>query len=135
MLYATYAEYRANGGTAQEREVLPLLAASSDAIDALTFNRIVVIGWDKLTEFQRERITRACCIQADFLYENGDAVDSAMTHYSINGVTMEFGNAALYRIVDGVAFSNRAYSLLVQTGLMSRLARGREVEPCGGRAW
>ena len=48
---------------------------------------------------------------------------------------MEFGNAALYRVVGGVAVSNEAYRLLARSGLTCLLARGREVEPCGGRAW
>lgn len=135
MAYADFAYYVEQGGTGAERDILPLLDAASDAIDALTFNRIRATGWERLTEYQRELVMKACCKQADFLYENADAVGSAMSRYSINGVTMEFGNAALYRLVGGVAVSSAAYRLLVQSGLTALLARGREVEPCGGRAW
>lgn len=135
MAYADYATYKANGGTAPERDILPMLDAASDAIDALTFDRINAIGWDRLTERQRDLVERACCLQADFLLDNGDAVYSAMTRYSINGVTMEFGNAALYRVVGGVAVSNQAWRLLMRTGLACLMARGREVEPCGGLGW
>lgn len=135
MAYADYAYYVEQGGTGAQRDILPLLDAASDAIDALTFDRIRAIGWERLTDFQRDLVMRACCKQADFLYDNADAVGSAMTRYSINGVTMEFGNAALYRVVGGVAVSNEAYRLLARSGLTCLLARGREVEPCGGRAW
>ena len=135
MAYADYAYYVGQGGSATERDILPLLDAASDAIDALTFDRIRAIGWERLTEFQQQCVMKACCKQADFLYDNADAVDSAMSRYSINGVTMEFGNAALYRLVGGIAVSNAAYRLLMQSGLTALLARGREVEPCGGLAW
>ena len=135
MAYATYADYVETGGTGAERDVLPMLDAASDAIDALTFNRIPAIGWERLTDFQRGKVVKACCKQAAFLYENEDAVASAMSRYSINGVSMEFGNAALYRVVGGVPVSNEAYRLLAQTGLTCLMARGSEVEPCGGRAW
>ena len=135
MAYADYSFYRDNGGTAPEKDVLPMLEAASDAVDALTFDRIAAIGWDRLAERQRDLVMRACCAQADFLLENGDAVRSAMEHYSINGVTMKFGNAALYRIVGGVAVCNDAWKLLARTGLACLMARGREVEPCSGLGW
>ena len=134
-MYADFAYYKANGGTVSEREITPKLQAASDNVDALTFYRINGIGWDKLTAFQRSQIQRACVVQADFLYDNEDAVASAMSEYAINGVRMKFGNAALYSIIEGVPFSNAAMSLLVSTGLTTRMALGREVEPCYIPVW
>lgn len=128
-MYADYAYYEQTyGGTAAEEDITPKLQAASDAIDVLTFSRINAIGWEKFTKFQQDKILRACCIQADFLFENADAVESAMTHYSINGVTMEFGNASLYQVIDGTAISNAAYSLLKLTGLASRFIYPPEVD-------
>ena len=134
-MYADYAYYKANGGMVSEREITPKLATASDNIDVLTFYRIHGIGWEKLTKFQQAQIKKACCTQADFLYDNEDAVNSALEHYSINGVTMKFGNAALYEIVQGVPFSNAAMGLLRSTGLATRMALYREVEPCYFRDW
>lgn len=128
-MYLDYATYQAMGGTLPEADVLPKLREASDTIDTLTFNRITALGWDRLTEFQREKVSAACFHQAEFLVENADAVQSAMTEYSINGVTMKFGNAALYTLRSGVPVDNMAWSLLKQTGLTSRMATYREVEP------
>ena len=119
-------EWHGELGTA---EVAPLLEEASAAIDAVTFCRIVAVGWDRLTEFQQDRVRRACCVQADFLHENADAVRSALTSYSINGVSMEFGNAALYEVVGGTPVANAAMALLRQTGLASLMAYPQEVRP------
>lgn len=128
MSYADWTYYfEVYGGTAEESVITPKLQLASDAIDAVTFSRINAVTWEKLTEFQQACIQRACCVQADFLNENADAVESAMSHYSINGVTMEFGNAALYTVINGTAMSNAAYSLLKQTGLTSLIAYPPEV--------
>lgn len=135
-MYADYAYYRDEfGGEAAQEAIEPKLEAASDTIDALTFGRIEARGFDSLTQFQQGKVKRACCMQAAFLLENADAVESAMTSYAINGVSMEFGNAALYCVVDGVPVSNMAKKLLEQTGLSCRLAYGREVDSCVGPVW
>lgn len=127
-MYADYGDYVDCGGTATVEEITPYLAKAQDDIDALTFSRIVAIGWDNLTGFQQSMVCRAVCAQADFLRENGDAVESAMSSYAINGVSMTFGNAALYTIQDGVAVSNRAMGYLRRTGLPALIAYPREVD-------
>ena len=128
-MYADWEWYALEyGGTGLQEDVEPELEAASDAIDALTFSRIHAVGWDRLTDFQKGCVRMACCAQADFALQNADAVQSAMTRYSINGVTMEFGNAALYTIVDGQAMSNRALGHLRRSGLMSLMAYPPEVD-------
>lgn len=127
-MYADYGDYVECGGTASEEEITPMLARAEDDIDSLTFSRIVAIGWDNLTGFQQSMVCRAVCAQADFLLENGDAVDSAMASYAINGVSMEFGNASLYQLRDGVAVSNRAMGFLKRSGLASLMAYPPEVD-------
>lgn len=129
-MYVDYETYVANGGTASEQDITPKLATASDNVDALTFYRIRRKGWDALTEFQREQLERAIVVQAEFLYENADAVESAMEEYSINGVTMKFGNKALYSIESGIPINNVALTLIQSTGLASRMATYSEVEPC-----
>lgn len=129
-MYLDYETYVSLGGTLTEEEITPKLATASDNVDALTFYRINAKGWDKLTEFQQSQILKACKEQADFLYYNADAVESAMSSYSINGVSMTFGNASLYSVVSGVPIANSALALLNATGLTCRMATYEEVEPC-----
>ena len=128
-MYADWAYYSGEyGGTATQQAITPMLNAANDACDALTFSRIIAIGWENLTELQQDLIQRFCCAQADFLLENGDAVNSAMQSYSINGVSMTFGNPALYSIQNGVAVSNAAFELLKRTGLTSLMFYPPEVD-------
>lgn len=128
MAYADWTYYSEEFGGAGEQAVIePMLVRASDAVDALTYCRINAIGWDALTEFQREKVRRACCLQADFLAGNAEALESPLESYSINGVAMSFGNAALYTLVGGVPVANSALSLLRATGLTARLFHPSEV--------
>ena len=128
MPYADWTYYSETyGGTASEEEAEPMLERASDAVDSVTFSRINAIGWERLTAFQQDLVRKACCIQADFLMENGDAVETALSAYSINGVSLQFGNDALYKVVGGTAMDNRAYSMLQRTGLAALMAYPREV--------
>lgn len=123
--YVTAEEYAEMGfETIDDEEVLEryLLDASRN-IDTLTFNRIVACGFDKLTEFQQEIVKIVVCRQADFLYENADAIASILDSYSINGVSMRFGTGFNAVVVNGIPTQNTVYSLLMQTGLCCRLAR------------
>lgn len=95
-----------------------LIKASRD-IDTLTFNRIVG-RFDDLTDFQKEIIKAVVCEQADFLYENNDALTSILSSYDINGVRMVFGGGAYASVENGVPIENATYSLLMQTGLCWR---------------
>ena len=121
-MYATYADYQARGGVQPQGVIAPLLQRASDDCDALTFGRVAHLGFDNLTEFQQAQIKAFCCEQADFLEANADAVESAMEAYAINGVSMKFGNAALYSVRSGLPVSNRAWALLEATGLTARCA-------------
>lgn len=98
------------------------LKRASRHIDSLTYNRIVGIGFENLTEFQQEVIQEVCCQQAEFEYENADDIDSILQSYSINGVSAQFGNGWNTHVENGVMMRADVYSLLVQTGLCCRLA-------------
>lgn len=128
-MYLDYETYQSMGGTLAEADALSVLQRASDDVDALTFSRIVKLGWDKLTEFQQQKVLAFCKEQAEFLFNNADAVESALTSYAINGVTMQFGNDALYSVVNGSPVSNRALALLRPTGLASQMVYQDEVHP------
>ena len=97
-----------------------MLTEASRNIDTLTFNRIVSIGFDKLTEFQQQIIKDVVCKQASFLYENANVLSSILDKYTINSVSMEFGNGVNVEVADGVPILRSVYSLLEQTGLCWR---------------
>ena len=123
--YVTLEEYENMGFElfGEEDEVQRGLITASRHIDTLTFNRIVAIGFENLTEFQQDIIKEVTCRQAIFEYENADEIESVLSGYTINGVTARFGDGAGVQTVDGVTISRSNYSFLQQTGLCCRLAR------------
>ena len=118
----TYAKMCSNGEIPEEKRNDFLLQASRN-VDSLTYNRIVGRGFENLTMFQKEMIQEVVCRQADFLYENQDVMNTILTSYSINGVSVQFGNSWNVKIQNGVAMKMEVYQLLCQTGLCCRLAR------------
>lgn len=128
MVYEAYAtkeqyccEYK--GETVPEREIEKRLKKASRHIDTLTCNRIVRWGFSNLTPFQQEIIKEVCCMQADFEYENVDMLESILSGYSINGVSVQFGDSGNIYTQDGVITSREIYFYLSQTGLCCRLLR------------
>ncbi len=100
------------------------LKKASRHIDSLTFNRIVAAGFNNLTLFQQELITEVTCRQALFEHENEDLINTVLSSYSINGVSMGFGRDSWNLTVEnGVAMQKDLYSFLKQTGLCCRVLR------------
>lgn len=121
--YAKKAEYLREYNTIPEDEIEKRLKLASRHIDSLTFNRILGQGFNSLTEFQREIITEVCCDMAQFEYENEDMINSIFQQYSINGVTMSFGNSWNVMLQNGIAIKRDVYEKLCQTGLCCRRVR------------
>lgn len=94
-------------------------------IDTLTYNRIVAIGFENLTEYQQGVIRECACLMADWETENADYINSMLSSYSLNGASMSFtGNSASAVVVSGVAVSREIYSHLQKCGLCTRSLRG-----------
>ena len=122
--YVTASEYTEMGySTVPSEDLTKMLTEASRNVDNLTFNRIVAIGFDKLTDFQQSIIKEVVCKQADFLYENADAISSILDSYSINGVSMNFGSGFNVDVSDGIPIQRTVYSILKQSGLCWRGAR------------
>lgn len=122
--YVTASEYAELGyDVLPSEEATKMLTQASRNVDTLTFNRIVAKGFANLTEFQKEIVKQVVCEQADFLYENADAIASVLDSYSINGVSMRFGTGFNVIMEGGLPIQSTTYSLLEQTGLCCRLAR------------
>jgi hypothetical protein len=120
-VYVTPAEYETLGyDTVPSDQREKFLREASRQIDTLTFNRIVLRGFEKLTPFQQELIQEVICKQADFLFENNDAINSILDSYAINGVSMKFGTGFNVTLEEGVPIQKTVYSLLEQTGLCWR---------------
>ncbi|MGM0215458.1 hypothetical protein [Enterococcus sp. AZ109] len=99
------------------------LKRAQQHIDSLTFNRIVGLGFAKLTTFQQTVIKEVVCLQVDFEDENQEMLDSIMTSYSINGVSVNFGSNWNVVIQNGIAMQRSTYEILKQTGLTNRVIR------------
>lgn len=121
MAYEPYADERyyskETGGEIIEDDVDKYLRTASRHIDSLTYNRIVGRGFSNLTQFQQDIIREVCCELAEFEYENEDLIQNVLQSYSINGVSMSFGNSWNVKVISGVAIRSDIYEKLAQTGL------------------
>lgn len=115
--YVTVEEYKKNYNDIPDDSIEKSLKKASRHIDTLTFNRIQGIGFDNLTEFQKEIIKEVTCELASFEYENEDVITSVLNSYSINGVSMSFGDSWNIKVLKGVAIPTELYETLSQTGL------------------
>lgn len=126
-MYKPYADQKyyleVYGGTVLDAELDRWLLQASRHIDSLTYNRIVGQGFDNLTEFQQEVIRNVCCRQADFECQNKDVFDMILQGYSINGVSMQFGDTWNVTTQKGIPMRRDVYGQLCQTGLCCRLLR------------
>ena len=112
-------------GTLEETEIEKALQDATRHIDTLTYNRIVDIGFENLTEYQQMIIKDCNCLMADWETENSDYINSVLSSYSLNGASMSFGgNGVSLNFVNGVAVSKDIYSHLAKCGLCCRSLRG-----------
>ena len=90
------------------------LTLASEKIDELTFNRIVKIGFDKLTDFQKGKIQRAICLHADYICENGTEMGQ-ISSFAVLDINVSIDNK---NSIEGQFGTNaEVYGLLKQTGL------------------
>lgn len=118
MAYATVEEYQQYGDGSIPPEQLPAaLERASDQIDALTYNRIAAGGLIGLTPFQRTKVAKAVCQQADFFSAYGDYLNFPLAGYSAGSVSMSF---KAVEGAGGIQTTESVTSLLAATGLTSR---------------
>ena len=125
-MYASVEYYKTTyKGNLEDESIDKALQHASRHIDTLTYNRIVAIGFDNLTEYQQGIIKECACLMADWETENKDYINSMLSSYSLNGASMSFsGNSASAVVTNGVAVSRDIYSHLQKCGLCTRSLRG-----------
>lgn len=116
----TYYKGVYKGVVIPDEELGKVLRQASRHIDSLTYNRIVGRGISSLTPFQQEIIREVCCMQADFEYQNREIFDMILQGYSINGVSMQFGESWNVTTQKGIPMRRDVYEQLCQTGLCCR---------------
>lgn len=124
MSYLTFEEYKGlKGCTLNEETAEKYLDLATYDIDSITFNRIKHIGFENLTDFQKLTIKTVIALQADFRYDNEDWLNSALSQYSINGVSVNYGDSKVVSVVNDIFIPNYALAMLKQTGLCSLILR------------
>lgn len=112
-------------GNLEDTEIEKALNQASRHIDTLTYNRIVAVGFDNLSEYQQGIVKECTCLLADWEVENADYITNLLSSYSLNGASMSFnGNSATAQVVNGIAISREIYSHLQKCGLCTRSLRG-----------
>lgn len=104
-----------------EEEILPyrdkIINGANNAIDVLTYSRINAIGFENLTPFQ-QRILSECAFEiAEFLLENREILDTPLSSYSINGVSMQFKFNQTVHCSNGVVVPETTYRKIMSTNL------------------
>ena len=98
------------------------LELAQEKIDSITYNRIVGIGFNNLTEFQREKISKAICYQAEYIFENGfnNENNGNIASYSVLDISVNV-DANKRTQAQKLNMSEIAYDLIHKTGLDSGL--------------
>lgn len=112
-----------NGNKIAKEDVEKYLKLSQEKIDSITFNRIVKIGFNNLTEFQKEKISEAICHQAEYIFENGynRENNSDVSSYSVLDINVSIKENSTKTIAEKENMSEIAYDLVHKTGLDGRI--------------
>lgn len=104
------------GTTISDEQLNNKLERASDQVDSLTYNRVIGIGFDNLTDFQKDKIKKAVCLHADFVEQYGDYVDMPLAGFTAGSISVNF-NA---QKINGVTTTQEVINYLKQTGLTCR---------------
>jgi hypothetical protein len=99
--------------------------ATTALIDRLTFNRITDIGFNNLTNFQKERVQLAAKAQCSYYEKNG--IDNTVNEENIASIQVEDFHVSLNNSSEKSSNQSKpantssvCYNLLVETGLCCR---------------
>lgn len=122
MSYADFEYYQNTfgGNVLTAENAAKALINASNTIDTLTFCRIRERGFERLSAFQKDIIQRSVCALAEWQTENEDILNSPISSYSINGVSVSMSAVGNVKKVSGVVLPTFIYSELMKTGLCFR---------------
>lgn len=122
-----YYENEFEGTLLLDEEIDKYLKEASEKIDDVTFNRIVGIGFENLTEFQKNKIKDAVCYQAEYIKQNGynDERKDKVASYSVLdiSVTEKTKSESEKTEAEKNHMSEMAYNLIKKTGLNCKVMR------------
>lgn len=109
-----------DGTTIPDKEIEKYLMLAQEKIDEVTQNRIVYIGFDNLTDFQKECVGKAICYQAEYYFANGTSPLTNVSSYSVLDISIDVDDTqkteAQKKNMDEFAYIN-----IKKTGLVSGL--------------
>ncbi len=97
------------------------LILAREKIDSVTLNRIVAIGFDKLTKFQQEKVKLAMYYQIAYYEENG-IEDDNVSSYSVLDISINVDKSTQSK-AQRLKMSSFALDQLEKTGLCTRNCR------------
>lgn len=110
-------------GRILSKDVERYLELAQRKIDRITLNRIVAIGFENLTNFQKEKISNAICYQAEYIYQNGynDEDTNDIESYSVIDISVNIKakDEKSKTRAEKECMSGAAFDLINQTGLNS----------------
>lgn len=122
MVYSTVEYYQNNYDTITSQEdIEKQLKEASRLIDILTYNRLHKEFPEHCSEWELEILNEVCCEIADFYYTNSKDLQTLLNKYSLNGVSMEWGNSnANIEVINGITLLRTTYAKLNQTRFTER---------------
>lgn len=113
---STYYKESFKGIIIPKEEIENKLIRASDQIDTITYNRINGMGFDNLTEFQKDKVKKAVCIHAEFIEKYGAYIDTPLSGFSAGSTSISFNTNK----VNGISTTQEVLNYLKQTGLTCR---------------
>lgn len=122
MQYVSYTYYRDTYGGVllTDENADRYLKQASRQVNTICRGRIEEVGFDSLSPFRKSSIQDVICRQAEFLYQNESMLETYLSSYAINGVSMQFGQAWNLHVEGGIAIPEELYQTLLRTGLCYR---------------
>lgn len=122
MQYVNFAYYKDTYGGVllTDENADRYLKQASRQVNTICRGRIEGMGFDGLSPFRKSSIQDVICRQAEFLYQNESMLETYLSSYAINSVSMQFGQAWNLHVEDGIAIPKELYQMLLRTGLCYR---------------
>lgn len=100
------------------------LQEATEKIDSITYNRIVAKGYNNLTLFQKDKIQKAVCYQAEYILKNGfnDEEKEDISSYSVLDISVNVKSKddSEKTQAEKKCMSEMAYDSISKTGLTTR---------------